>query len=76
MKQCASDIAIHELQEQGWIVSHKATYRGYETSGYINSMADRQGREWCRVHTSECHGRRPRYQITVVMYRPIEKKGE
>lgn len=62
-----ADKVIKDLTNQGWKVDHEATSRGYRRAGSVEDMKTRNGVAYVRVYTSETHGKRPCYQVTVVL---------
>lgn len=47
-----------ELVRQGWKYDHRALVKGYNYAGTVDDMRSKDGFDYCRVYTSECHMRR------------------
>ena len=57
-RKTAADLAINELIDNGWTVSHNALTSGYIYAGAVRDMQPRKGRNYCRVYHGKCVNKR------------------
>lgn len=77
MKKNHYEDTCTRLENQGWECAHSALYKGYQYSGTVSKMENRDGWEYARVHIGKCHNVRKNgfsfsMQETYVYRRPLE----
>ena len=50
-----ADKTASELELQGWKYDHRALVKAYHYAGATEDMTSKDGYDFCRVFTSECH---------------------
>lgn len=50
-----ADKTASKLEMQGWEYDHRALVKAYKYAGTVDKMISKDGYDYCRVYTSECH---------------------